>query len=139
MALISGCTDSGTADQTPAPPEAGSSTEQEIDVSNAFPQSLTMEQAVDAAKNDMARRLDADVDGIEVVTARAVTWGDGSLGCPEPGMMYTQALVPGFYIRLRHDSDDAYYHAGRDGQPMHCPADRSLPPVDGKGPNSPQS
>jgi hypothetical protein len=25
-------------------------------------------------------------------------WNDGSLGCPEPGMMYTQALVNGYWL-----------------------------------------
>ena len=36
-----------------------------------------------------------------VVDARAVTWPDSSLGCPEPGMMYTQVLVDGTLRRAR--------------------------------------
>jgi hypothetical protein len=31
-------------------------------------------------------------DQREVVSAKAVTWSDGSLGCPEPGKLYTQAF-----------------------------------------------
>ena len=32
-----------------------------------------------------------------IVRAQSVVWNDGSLGCPEPGMMYTQALVNGYW------------------------------------------
>ena len=38
---------------------------------------------------------------LKVLSAEAVTWSDGSLGCPEPGMMYTQALVPGYRVQIR--------------------------------------
>jgi len=30
-----------------------------------------------------------------IVRAESVVWNDGSLGCPEPGMEYAQALVNG--------------------------------------------
>ena len=33
-----------------------------------------------------------------IVRAQSVVWNDGSLGCPEPGMMYTQALVNGYWV-----------------------------------------
>jgi len=37
-------------------------------------------------------------DQLVVVRAESVVWNDGSLGCPEPGMMYTQAQVNGYWI-----------------------------------------
>jgi len=37
---------------------------------------------------------------IEVVSAVAGDWPDGSLGCPEPGKSYTQVLVPGYLVIL---------------------------------------
>ncbi len=83
-----------------------------------------------AARDDLAARWSVTDEEIEVISARRVTWGDGSIGCPEPGMMYTQALVPGFYVHLRANGQDAYFHAGRNGRPVHCPAERSRPPVD---------
>ncbi len=33
-----------------------------------------------------------------IVRAEPTVWNDGSLGCPEPGMQYTQALVNGYWI-----------------------------------------
>jgi hypothetical protein len=33
-----------------------------------------------------------------IVTGRQATWPDGSLGCPKPGMVYTQAIVQGYQL-----------------------------------------
>lgn len=33
---------------------------------------------------------------LEVSSLQAVEWPDGSLGCPQPGVMYTQMVTPGF-------------------------------------------
>jgi hypothetical protein len=38
------------------------------------------------------------VDQVVVVSAEEVTFPDGSLGCPQPGMVYTQAMVDGYKI-----------------------------------------
>lgn len=89
---------------------------------------MNLEQAVDAALQDLAERSGLSVEAISVVAARQVTWSNGALGCPEEGMMYTQALVEGFYIRLSDGEKEYAYHAGRDGQPFYCPADRSKAP-----------
>ena len=49
---------------------------------------------------DLARRLHVAEDAIAVERVEEVTWNDGSLGCAEPGSMYTQALVAGSRITL---------------------------------------
>ena len=35
---------------------------------------------------------------MRLIRDEAVTWSDGSLGCPQPGEYYTQVLVPGYWI-----------------------------------------
>lgn len=55
---------------------------------------------LDAIVADATDRTDVGADAIEVVRAEAVTWSDGSLDCPEPGMLYTQALVDGYHVVL---------------------------------------
>jgi len=35
---------------------------------------------------------------LTLVRAEPVTWPDGSLGCPQPGVFYTQALVEGMWV-----------------------------------------
>jgi hypothetical protein len=50
---------------------------------------------------DLTNRTDANKQDIQVIRAQAVTWNDGSLGCPEPGVFYTQALVDGYWVVLQ--------------------------------------
>jgi hypothetical protein len=84
---------------------------------------------LDAALEDAARRASVDRSTITVVSAGAVTWSDGSLGCPAPGMMYTQALVPGYRIVLQAAGQTLNYHSSRAGKPTYCPAERVIPPT----------
>jgi len=73
------------------------------------------------ARADLAAELGAAEDDITVITAEPVTWSDGSLGCPEPGKMYTQALVDGYRVVLEYEGVEYHYHAGEDREPFHCP------------------
>lgn len=73
-------------------------------------------QAID----DLAAQTGANPDDIEVVVHEEVTWRDGSLGCPEPGMHYTQALVEGYRIVLRADGEELAYHGQRGKPPFRC-------------------
>jgi hypothetical protein len=61
-----------------------------------------------------------DVEEIEVIRAESVTWNDGSLGCPEPGMMYTQALVPGYHVVLDAGDSELDYRAAATGDFRLC-------------------
>lgn len=75
------------------------------------------------ARVDLARRLGVDPEEIEVVSSEEVTWPDASLGCPQPGMSYTQSLVEGSKVVLEHDGRVYLYHAGDDDEPFLCPSD----------------
>ncbi len=67
---------------------------------------------VQQAVADLAARLGVSASEIEVVSAEAVTWNDGSLGCPQPGMAYIQVLIDGFRVILKHGDRLYDYHAG---------------------------
>ena len=90
-----------------------------------------LEPLVSQARSDLARRLEVDEAEISVIDAGFVTWPNSALGCPEPDMMYTQALVPGYRIRLRADGALHHYHGADDRPPSHCPADRVTEPAAG--------
>ena len=77
---------------------------------------------VKAAKEDLSQRLGVGLDIIKLVRHEEVTWRDGSLGCPRPGMSYTQALVNGTLIVLRSGEIDYEYHAGGGRAPFYCPS-----------------
>lgn len=72
-----------------------------------------------------------DRSEIEVVLAEAVTWSDGSIGCPEEGMMYTQALVPGYRVVLDVAGEELAFHAPESGEFFPC-AD-PIAPAEGSG------
>jgi hypothetical protein len=71
---------------------------------------------------------------LTALSAQAVTWPDGSLGCPQAGRLYTQALVPGYRIRLNAAGTPLDYHASEHGAMTLCPAGRSTEPVAGRKP-----
>jgi hypothetical protein len=71
---------------------------------------------VEAAIADAAVRFDVDAEEIAVAGALRVVWSDGSLGCPQDDMMYTQALVDGYQLTLEVDGRRVDYH-GAEGQP----------------------
>ncbi len=80
----------------------------------------SLQRYVLQAKEDLARRTGIPVDQITVVEVQPVTWPDGSLGCPQPGMAYTQVMVDGLLIRLRVGGRDYAYHSGGSRPPFLC-------------------
>ena len=88
-----------------------------------------LEPHVEQASSDLADRLEIDNKKIKIAEAQFVTWPNGALGCPEPGMMYTQALVPGYQIRLIANGTSYHYHGARDRPPFYCPTERVTPPA----------
>lgn len=92
-----------------------------------------LDTAVAAALADAARRTGIRITALSVQSAEAVTWRDGSLGCEQPGMAYSQALAPGFRIRIRAADTVFDYHAGRGGPPVFCPPGRAAEPLPADG------
>ena len=84
------------------------------------------------ARTDLAQRLDIPPGSVKLSSARQVTWRSGALGCPQPGMNYTEALVPGSVIYLQADNVIHAYHAKFAGKPFYCPRERVEPPVAGE-------
>ena len=69
---------------------------------------------------DAAERAGVDAAGVEVLQAEATTWNDGSLGCPEPGMFYTQALVDGYHVILEAGGEEFDYRLTANGGSVLC-------------------
>lgn len=84
------------------------------------PESVLALPAVQAAIAAEAERRGVAEEAVEVVRYDVVTWPDGSIGCPQPGMMYSQALVPGKRLVLAVDGEQASYHASDVGEFAYC-------------------
>jgi len=75
---------------------------------------------IDPIVADAAGRLGVDPADVRVVDAHEETWSDGSLGCPEPGMMYTQALVDGYQVIVEANGTRLDYRGSGPGQFRIC-------------------
>jgi len=84
------------------------------------PPSQPTQGPIEQAKTDLAGRLGVQPGQITLVSSEEVTWPDGSLGCPQPGMHYTQALVDGTRIILAAGGKQYNYHAGGRRGPFLC-------------------
>ena len=123
MALVA-CgagSDLAAVDATTTPPITTPTTEN--DTTTMPTSDLEQLPIVAPARADLAQRLGVEPEELEVISAEEVEWPDGSMGCPEPGMSYTQALVNGSKVVLGYDDRVYIYHAGADDQPFLCPSE----------------
>jgi hypothetical protein len=75
---------------------------------------------LDVAMDDLVAQTGADPAAVTVVSAEQVAWPDGSLGCPQPDMMYTQAIVEGYRLILEVDGQTYDYHFSDAGTFVLC-------------------
>ena len=112
--LITACgePDDEPASDGPTPPDGA------VEASLVSLDALPAE--IEAAIADAAARFGVPEEEVAVAGALRVTWSDGSIGCPEPDTMYTQALVPGYQLTLEVAGERYAYH-GQDGaMPFLC-------------------
>jgi len=99
--------------ETPTEPDAGSDTP-------APGLEPAAQKLVSRARADLAQRLGIPEEEITASSVEAVTWPDSSLGCPQPGMAYAQALVPGYLVVLEAGGKTWEYHANRSTTVFYC-------------------
>jgi hypothetical protein len=68
-----------------------------------------------AAVSRLASTLDLPPEQISVVSTEAVEWPDGCLGVQRPGMMCTQAIVPGYRIILQARGEQFEFRTNKSG------------------------
>lgn len=61
---------------------------------------------------DAAQRAGVKSEGVTVSESVAVTWPDGSLGCPERGVRYTQLPIPGYRVTVAARGTTYDYRVG---------------------------
>lgn len=125
-ALLAACAAPGSPESRAPVPSAGASdggAAQPSAAAGEVPEGMLAQAIADAASG-----AGVDISAVGVLSAEAVTWSDGSIGCPQPDQMYTQALVPGYRVVLDVDGEEMSFHASQDGEFTYC-ADPQ-PPVD---------
>ena len=101
--LLIACT--SRADTTPTPP-APLLTRSSL---SAAELSGLNDAGIRAAIEELRQRVEDDTKQVQILRAEKVTWSDSSLGCPEPGMLYTQVLTPGVWLILSHGEEEFDY------------------------------
>jgi hypothetical protein len=119
-AAPAGAPDASASDREPSGSpletvQASASADPAPDAPHGIPQA-----AWDAILDDLSGRVDDPVSTATVVTAEAMTWNDGSLGCPQPGQVYTQALVEGYQVILAVDGREFDYRVGAGSDVRLC-------------------
>lgn len=77
-------------------------------------------QAVDAALQDAAAHLSVSRDQLKVSQVASQQWNDASLGCPQPGQLYSQIVTPGFVVMITSGSHQLEYHTDTRGRVTLC-------------------
>jgi hypothetical protein len=78
------------------------------------------QRRINLAKAYMSKSLGVEFSTIELLTYDQLTWNDGSLGCPQPDTMYTQALVDGYKIQLQAGGQVYNFHGANGEDPFLC-------------------
>jgi hypothetical protein len=77
--------------------------------------------AVMAAVRALSEQLDVPPEEITVAAWEPVDWPDTSIGCPQPGMMYAQVIVPGYVVFLEARGETFRVHTDQAGQRVCIP------------------
>jgi len=98
-------------------------------MTQTLPADAGLQALIDKAMADLSQRIAVPIDEIILLEATSVTWPDGSLGCPQEGMVYAQVLTPGYLIRLQSRDQEFEYHTSKGTEVVYC--ENPMPPVEG--------
>jgi hypothetical protein len=146
--LLGGCAAADDADQAPqrttprqetvvTTDDTGQRLPERVPAGELPPQTVTGEvpsELLGPIVADAAERRGVAAADIAVVTDQEMLWADGSLGCAEPGEVYTQAQVPGYWVVLEAGGVAFDYRLDRGGFFKLCTS-----PLPGPGDSAPTS
>jgi hypothetical protein len=75
---------------------------------------------IEKMRADLAQRAGISASAAKVMRAESIDWPNGALGCPEKGMMYTQAIVPGYVVEFEYAGKTYSYRASKAGTFKLC-------------------
>jgi hypothetical protein len=87
----------------------------------AAPQAMaTQTAATGAARDEAAKALGVPPDQVSVEAVEPVQWRDASLGCAEPGKVFTPAITPGLRIVVSAAGQRREVHVDGAGRTVIC-------------------
>ena len=85
---------------------------------------------IEKMRADLAQRVGIKASAAKVTRAESIEWPNGAMGCPEPGKMYTQMIVPGYVVELEHEGKTYSYRAAKTGYFALCDRGQSAKGAD---------
>lgn len=79
--------------------------------------------------DSVAREAGVSTDKVILERAEDTTWNDGSMGCPQPNMAYTQALVEGHWAVFHVGNEEFDLRVTRRGTFMRCKGSTKQAPI----------
>ena len=73
-------------------------------------------EADSTARRELSARLGVEPGDLRLVYSRILEFSDGSLGCPDAGFSYTQAIIPGYILLYELEGTRYPFHVSIDGQ-----------------------
>lgn len=129
-ACVATAGDTGPAPQGIAPPQRVPNPQlNDLPVGKPVSTSVIPRAIRRAVVADAAKRFRVAESAVVLARAEQVTWPDGSLGCPRPGEMYTQAQVPGFRLLAKTANGDLLYNTDAQSTVRNCPLAEGLAPA----------
>ncbi|HSB89414.1 MAG TPA: hypothetical protein VLD63_05250 [Anaerolineales bacterium] len=77
-------------------------------------------EIAEQARVELADALGLRPDEIEVGSIESVDWPDAGLGCPQPGVAYSQVVTPGWRVELLAGSSTYFVHTDLKHQSVIC-------------------
>ena len=117
-----------TVPSEPTPPATSPSTTSAATESTPPGQSIPVE-LLEPLLLDSANRAGVRVGDVSIVETELRDFSDSSLGCPQPGMMYTQVITPGYRVVLEARGTEYDYRMNRRGAFRLCENPGAIPDV----------
>ncbi|MCH9002477.1 MAG: hypothetical protein IIC02_07865, partial [Planctomycetes bacterium] len=73
-------------------------------------------EADSTARRELSALLGVEPGDLRLVYSRILEFSDGSLGCPDAGAFYTQAIIPGYVLLYELKGTRYPFHVSIDGQ-----------------------
>ncbi len=114
--LMNACASSTTVS---APPASAAVSPKPSPVAAASP-GPEAQAAVDEVVRAAAAYAAIPATDVGVLQVEARDWPDSSLGCPRPGLMYSQIVTPGYLIVVQAGTRLLEYHSDARGRAVLC-------------------
>lgn len=90
------------------------------DIVPTVPVPSELESLAKEISADLEKRTGVSAEAISLTKVESLSWADGSLGCPQPGMMYTMAIVEGYRLVYTVAGKEYSYHTAAAKRFIYC-------------------